>query len=190
VVTVDEKTLLALHQAIQERRQVQLIYYAATSDEEHDRICDPYHLYNVGGNWYLIAFDHLRLNMRTFLVGRIKSWKLLKSKFEIHADFSITDWVGGAFQAEGGGKPEDVVIWFDAHQARWMRERQWHSSAKLEPQPDGSLNLRLCTSGLGELKRWLMQYGSHAVVLQPEELRREVAEELRMAMERYAQREQ
>lgn len=186
VVTVDEHTLLALHQAIQERVQIQMVYYAPTRDQETTRICDPYHLYNVGGNWYVIAFDHLRSDIRTFHVGRIKSYQLLKDHFEPQPDFSILEWVGSAFQAEGGDQPVEVVIWFDAHQARWIRERKWHGTAKLEPQPDGSLILRLLTSGLGEVKRWVMQYGSHAVVIEPESLREEVAHELCIATERYA----
>jgi predicted DNA-binding transcriptional regulator YafY len=186
IVTVDAKTLLALHHAIQEHWQVEILYYAATRDEEKMRVCDPYHLYNVGGNWYVIAFDHLRNGIRTFHIGRIKSWRTLKSKFVIPPEFSIKDWVSGAFQAEGGGPPVEVVVWFDEHQARWIRERQWHGTAKLEPQPDGSLILRLHTSGLGEVKRWLMQYGSHAVVMKPEGLRQEVAEEAQRMVTAYS----
>jgi predicted DNA-binding transcriptional regulator YafY len=185
VVTVDEKTLLVLHRAIQDRRQVEIVYYAATRDEETQRTCDPYHLYNVGGNWYVIAFDHLRRKIRTFHVGRIKSYHLCEGRFDIQPGFSIKDWVGAAFLAEGGDQPVEVVIWFDAHQARWIRERKWHGSAKLEPQDDGSLILRLYTGGLGEVKRWVMQYGSHAVVIEPHGLREEVMHDLRVALDCY-----
>ena len=187
IVTVDEKTLLALHQATQEHFQMEIVYYAVTRDEEKVRICDPYQIYNVNGNWYVIAFDYLRNGIRTFHIGRIKSWRTLKTKFVIPPDFSITEWVSSAFQAEGGGKPVEVVVWFDEHQARWIRERQWHGTAVLEPQPDGSLILRLHTSGLGEVKRWLMQYGSHAIVLKPEVLRKEIGDEMRKAGELYNQ---
>ena len=186
VVTVDERTLLALHRAIQERVQVEMVYYAPTRNEETTRTCDPYHLYNVGGNWYVIAFDHLRNGIRTFHVGRIKSYQVLTSRFEPQPGFSIQEWIGSAFQAEGGDQPVEVVIWFDEHQARWIRERQWHGTARLEPQPDGSLILRLLTSGLGEVKRWVMQYGSHAVVIAPEGLRKEIEEEVRKLLALYS----
>ena len=46
--------------------------------------------------------------------------------------------------------------------ARYIRERNWHPSQKIEENEDGTLVLQLQTSGLGEVKRWLMQYGSGA----------------------------
>ncbi len=66
------------------------------------------------------------------------------------------------------------------------RVRRWHATAQLEEHNDGRLTLRLWTSGLGEIQRWVMQYGSHAQVLAPESLRRAVAEEARKTAALYA----
>ncbi|MBC7324085.1 MAG: WYL domain-containing protein, partial [Moorella sp. (in: Bacteria)] len=70
-----------------------------------------------------------------------------------------------------------VAIRFTAQQARWIRERQWHSSQTLEELPDGGLILRMHLSGLQEVKRWVFGFGSQAEVLAPPELRREIARE-------------
>lgn len=79
-----------------------------------------------------------------------------------------------------------MVIEFDAYQAPWILERKWHDTAQVERRADGGVTLRLWTSGLGEVKRWVMQYGSHARVIAPESLRRAVAEEARKMAASYA----
>ena len=40
----------------------------------------------------------------------------------------------------------------------------------VEPQPDGSLILRLHVNDLGLIKRWVMYWGAECEVLEPEEL--------------------
>ena len=48
---------------------------------------------------------------------------------------------------------------------------------KLRSWPSGELILRLSVGGVAEVKRWVMGYGSHAEVFEPEDLRREIKEE-------------
>lgn len=69
--------------------------------------------------------------------------------------------------------------------ARYIRERRWHPTQESEEMPDGGLLLRFRTGGLAEVRRWVMSYGSHAEVLVPENLRREVGEEIRKMVRLY-----
>lgn len=186
LMTVSGQTLLALHQAIREQRLMRIDYFANTTGERSRRVIEPYHLYNTKGDWYLLAFDRGRDGKRTFHAGRIAEYEILPDQFARRDSISIEEWVQSSFGAEGGGEPVEVVIAFDAYQARWIRERQWHATAQVEAQPDGGVVLRLWTSGLGEVKRWVMQYGSHAKVLAPDSLRLAVAEEVRKMMAVYA----
>lgn len=185
VVTVKEELLLDLHRAIQNCRQVEIQYYTASRDARQTRVVEPYHLCNLRGDWYLIAFDHLRGEMRTFHAGRVERWALLPRGFRRDPDFSVEKWLAQAFQAERGDEPVEVVIRFDAYQARYIRERRWHPTQQSEDMPDGGLILHFYTGGLAEVRRWVMSYGSHAEVLAPENLRREVAEEIRKMVRVY-----
>ncbi|MBZ4686064.1 MAG: transcriptional regulator-like protein [Desulfomicrobiaceae bacterium] len=186
LMSISAQTLLAIHQAIGEQRLMQIDYFANTSGKRSQRVIEPYHLCNTKGDWYLLAFDPRQDDKRTFHVGRISECAVLPDRFVRRASISIEDWIRSSFGAEGGGEPVEVVILFDAYQARWIRERRWHETAQLEHHDDGSVTLRLCTSGLGEVQRWVMQYGSHARVLQPESLRRAVAEEAQKMAGLYA----
>ena len=78
-----------------------------------------------------------------------------------------------------------MALRFDAYQARWIRERQWHPTQEVEELADGGLVLRITVAGGGDLKRWVLSHGSHVEVLEPEWLREAVAEELRRAAQIY-----
>src|SRR5271157_321687 len=186
LTTVNEQVLLDLHHAISNNQCFWMGYYTASRDDHTERTVDPYHLYNIRGDWYLIAFDHSRKEFRNFLVGRIEDWRVLPEQFKRDPGFSITKWMANAFQAERGEEPLEVAIRFDAQQARYIRERRWHETQQIEELAEGGLILHFQTSGLGEVKRWVMQYGSHAEVLKPESLRNECRSEIQQ-MERLYQ---
>ncbi len=184
LASADEHTLLALHKAIQENRRLWMCYYTASRDEHTQRTVSPYHLYNFRGDWYLIAYDDYRQDYRSFLVGRIEDLKVLEERFDPDPSFSITEYMRTAFLTERG-EPAEVAIRFDPHQAHYIRERRWHETQRIEELPDGGLILRFQTGGLGEVKRWVMQYGGHAEVLEPESLRQLCREEAQMLIAIY-----
>ena len=179
LISANEQVLLDIHHAIFSNQCIWMRYYTASRGEYSERTVAPYHLANIRGDWYLIAFDRLRNKFLNFLVGRIDEWKVLPEKFERDVSFSVSDWMGNAFQAERGGEPCEVIIQFNPKSARYVRERIWHASQKIEEKEDGSLILHLQTGGLGEVKRWVMKYGCGAEVLAPENLRQECISEIK-----------
>jgi predicted DNA-binding transcriptional regulator YafY len=162
-----------------------MVYYTASRDERGERAVNPHHLYNARGDWYLIAYDHWRQNIRNFHLGRIEEWRVLNQQFEADAGFSAEAYMSRGFLTEWG-EVLDVVIRFDEYQARWVRERPWHASQKpLEELPDGGVILRFRAGGLDEIKHRVLSYGAHAEVLEPPELRAAVAEEVGKLAEMY-----
>lgn len=178
-VAVNERLLLDLQQAIKTKKKIKMRYYTASRGEWQTRVVEPYHLYNLRGDWYLIAFDHFRHAMRMFQTGRVDWWEVLHEHFERDPKFSFEEWIAHAFQLERGEETVEVVIRFDPYQARYIRERRWHPTQTVEELADGGLVLRFQAGGLAEVKRWVMAFGSHAEVLAPEKLREDVAEEAR-----------
>ena len=173
----DPEVMVELHKAGTSKHQVEILYYSASSNELSRRVVDPYHLHNIRGDWYLIAFCHRRKEVRDFLIGRIKELSVLPSTFRIHSGFSLAEYLERGFLAERGAQTAEVVIKFDEYQARWIRERMWHPSQEIEELPSGGLILRLKVGGLQEVKRWVMGYGPHAEVLEPRSLRLQFKEE-------------
>ena len=185
---VAPELLLELNEAIRSKHSIEMEYYSASSGQTNTRTIDPYHLHNIHGDWYLIAYCHTRRAPRDFLTSRIRAHKRLLSTFQVAPDFSLNTYLETGFLAERATAPENIVIKFDEYQARWIRERQWHSSQQIEELPSGELILRLRVGGLGEVKRWVMGYGSHAEVLEPESLRREIQEEIKKMQRIYGEK--
>lgn len=113
-----------------------------------------------------------------FALDRITDLRLTDERFTPDPDFDINIYLGDSLALERGGELEEVRIRFDPFQARYIRERQWHPSQEIEEHPDSSLTLTLRVRGLGEVKRWVMSFGSRAEVLAPDRLRLEVLAEV------------
>lgn len=79
----------------------------------------------------------------------------------------------------------DVVLRFSAAQASYIQERVWHLSQQLEAQADGSLILRFRASGRFEIVRWILGWGEEVEVVEPLDLRQEVALCLQEAARQY-----
>ncbi|HAG09364.1 MAG TPA: hypothetical protein DCK87_07395 [Desulfotomaculum sp.] len=168
-----------LARAIENRRTLHIHYYTVSRDKLTLREVDPYHLRYFQGAWYLIAYCHFRQEVRTFALDRIRRLEVLEETFQVKPDFSLEEYLGGSLGVERGKKVEEVTIFFDPEQARWIHERKWHESQKIEHQPDGSLILHLKVSGMGEIKRWVLSFGSHAKVLAPASLQEEITLEIK-----------
>lgn len=186
LLVANEQALIDLHHAITGTKQVWMRYYTASRNEHTERTVHPYHLSNIRGDWYLIAYDELRQKILNFSVGRIEEWKLQKETFKRDPGFSISKYMSTAFQAERGGEAVDVVIRFAPQAARYVREKHWHDTQKIEEQDDGGLVLKFQTGGLGEVKRWVLQYGGDAEVIAPEQLREECKKEIQTMVLRYS----
>jgi predicted DNA-binding transcriptional regulator YafY len=71
-----------------------------------------------------------------------------------------------------------VALRFTQAYAGLIAEKEWHASQVVEPQPDGSLILRLHVNDLRLIKRWVMYWGAECEVVEPEELRSLVLQEI------------
>jgi predicted DNA-binding transcriptional regulator YafY len=182
----DADTFTAVSRAATNRQRLEIVYFSQNRGEITERRIDPYHLHNYRGDWYVIAFDHRRGEVRDFHLGRIRRIRETGEAVQVSRDFDLQRYLEGGFSMERG-KPVTVELEFDAYQARWIRERQkWHATEEREELPDGRLILRLKVGGLDAVKRFVLQYGGHVVVRKPARLRRMIEQEVEKLTELYS----
>ena len=81
--------------------------------------------------------------------------------------------------------PLEVQIWFSTDQARYIQERKWAMEQKISKRKDGSIVVWMRASGWYDVKRWILSFGQDAEILEPQELRGEILEELKNNVGRY-----
>ena len=123
-------------------------------------------------------------DIRLQAVERIQDLKLEVETFEPPQDFDAEKLLSAAFGVTYDD-PIDLKIWFPASQARYVKERQWAQDQSFDDHEDGSTILEMKTSGWSEVKRWLLSFGSEAKLLEPEELRLDMAEEVNSMIAQY-----
>jgi len=74
---------------------------------------------------------------------------------------------------------------FEPRWATYVEERNWHESQTFAKGPDGKIEISMDVGSTPDLRSWILSFGSGAEVLEPEELRTEVARELEEARVRY-----
>jgi predicted DNA-binding transcriptional regulator YafY len=174
--------------AQRQRRKALIRYRSLSSGKTTNRRIHPYHVFNLRGNWYAAAWDEARQAVRDFAIHRIRRIAITTESYEIPRGFEFRKYMADAFGIEKGGRAVEVAVRFAPRQARWIRDRKWHRSARIQEELDGALTLRLRVADTSELRRWVLQFGAEAEVLTPPSLRAAIAESLRTAAATYRDR--
>ena len=141
-VMVEPATLQTLARAAAEHRTISFDYHSQHRNEQTRREADVLLLHNFAGDWYAIAYDHLRREVRDFHAGRIRRLALTAKYFDPPAGWNADDHLRRGFFMMRGGRSTTVSIVFDSYQARWMKERiAFHPEERREDLLDGGLRL-------------------------------------------------
>jgi proteasome accessory factor B len=178
------ETITELSKATGKRLQVEVTYQALSTGDETKRRVDPYQVWAMDGCFYLIGHCHLRNEIRTFSMDRIKDLNILKNEFRMPRDFSLDDYLKSAFRVMTGS-PETVQVRFEPGVAQVVKERIWHPTQELREHEDGSLLITLEVPVNYEIISWIMGFGASAEVLSPASLKKTIMEEHRTAAARY-----
>ena len=146
--------------------RLEIVYRNPGGNPVHRQV-DPYHGVRFEGDWYVVAYCHLRGEIRTFSLARIAVAKKMKEHFSLPENFDYRKLSGSQFGIHWGEGDVDVKILFASSAAAYVRERVWHPSQTIKDNPDGSLVLALTVNHLLELTRWILSWGEMAQVLEP-----------------------
>ncbi|MFH0925189.1 MAG: WYL domain-containing transcriptional regulator [bacterium] len=172
-----EEVIDQLTDAMLKKESCFVKYHSFYDDAVKEFKMDPLHFFENKGGLYLFVNTTSFGEIRTLAVERIQEIKGTGVTFEYPKDFTPEELLEAAFDIIYDD-PVDIKIWFSADQARYIEERKWSSTQKIEEQKDGSIILSMNTSGWWDIKRWVLSYGGEAKVIEPKELREEIAGEI------------
>ena len=170
---------------IEDQRAVFITYQSLQATEPVTYDVYPYGLTYHRGSLYLIGWAPDHDEIRHWKVDRIEQVEMTPVQFNRPADFDLREHLATSFGVYHGEGDVLVKVWFSPRVARYVRESRWHVSQQLTDQQDGSLIATFQLDNTEEIKRWILSFGKHAAVLQPEEVRSEMRAELRQLLAAY-----
>ena len=164
--------------ALLQNRLLTCSYASPAGTHKTDRTIAPHHLQHYMGSWVLIGWCRLKQDWRKFFLSRMSDPAMSDESFAPRPKKEWEPLIQSSFGIFQGGKPFPVVLQFNPFRAQWIREQVWHPEQKMEVLPDGGLRLILPVTDFREVKMKVLQFGADVEVIEPEELRREIREEI------------
>ncbi|MBO5608519.1 MAG: WYL domain-containing protein [Treponema sp.] len=161
-------------------------YKTATAIDYEKREFDPYHVICQKESWYLLGFSHSSEAIRIYAMPRIRKCRITEKQFSIPKDFKIENHIDpemGVWNSSAG--TFTVEIEFESRIKTFVSERHWHTGQVLRENANGSVYLSFKTNQLEQTAAWILSFAGMAKVLNPPELKKEVAKAARKILKGY-----
>jgi proteasome accessory factor B len=170
--------LTGLRKALLFQQKVKLRYRAASRKKAEIYTVNPYSFIFYKGGLYLQGYTHNRLSVRIFAVERIAEVVILSERFEIPLEYQPEKQFDKAFGIVSE-EPFNIRLRFSKVVAHSIADRIWHPTQKIRRLRSGEIELSFTAGGKMEILSWILSYGNHIELLEPVELRLELAEKAR-----------
>lgn len=167
----------AINKAIEESLRVE-IEHCGQDGKYTKREIDPYRLFYSNGFWYVLGWCHVRQDIRTFALDRIKKVRILEKHNLTRAGFNFDEYIAMCWRSFYLEDPQEICIKFSPLAAKEIRRKEWHPTQKIKELKDGSLELALLISGEDEIMRWILSWGKEAQVVKPKSLKTRILQEI------------
>jgi predicted DNA-binding transcriptional regulator YafY len=180
------ETLRRLTEAWAANHTATISYRSASSVSARRTDLDPYILDHTLSGTYVVGYSSEHKEVRVFKLDRILEVELTHREFEPGNVEQIAhqlrqSWGGAVF----GEAQVGVVIDFSAAVESRIRESYWHPSQQMEPLSGGGVRFRVILPSTLEITPWVRSWGPEAVVVEPPELREELAASFASAAANY-----
>ena len=163
VQRAEEDLVGTLSRGLRERRLVEVDYLKEGEEEVSTHVVEPYSLERRLPHWYVHTWDRTRDGERSFRLDRMRSARIQRGHFAPREGFDPHEF--------RDARP--ARIWYSPEIARWELEKGAHRLA------DGSAVAERPVGSPEWLVGEILSYRGEAVVLEPPELRREIADRAR-----------
>ena len=158
------------------RQRTCLVEYHSFHDDEVKCFkIDPLSFFERNGGLYIFYRSSSFGDIRMLAVERIQSLEITDANFIYPEEFDPEELLESAFGLYYDD-PVTVKVSFPAWQARYIEKRRWAKDQKITKRRNGSIVLKMTTSGWYDVKRWILSFGPDAELLEPADKREEIRE--------------
>ena len=168
------ETFQIVTRAVAQQQVLHFDYKNLGARRYQKRRTQPLHLCCVENQWYVVCHDLDRQAMRTFALVRMRTLMFPGKRFKRPQDFDIQQHLKDAFGVFVGDTKHKVRVEFDAWAAQLIQEKDWHPAQQILELDKGRIEFRIELADLFEIERWILSWGSHALVLGPAKLKNSI----------------
>lgn len=172
----DERFAL-LKQAILEKRRVRFDYYHSMG-ERNRRTVEPLQMWFRHRSWYLKAYCLMRQDYRVFKYVRMRDLELLDEHYTRELPETLD--LGG-----GGNSPPQVCVRLALDASQGYRVYDEFDESQVQPQSDGSFLVTAWFIPDNWVLSFVLSFGEHACVIEPQWLRALIAWKLKKNLDQY-----
>ncbi|CAG7651587.1 hypothetical protein PAESOLCIP111_06346 [Paenibacillus solanacearum] len=173
-----EAVLQQLEQSVAEGRTLGMDYVKRSGEATENRSIDPYGIVYWKGSWYVVAYCHLRRELRSFRADRIQALSTTDAVFERPPSFSASDYFLKYLIPEPAVNEDLVAVELEGS-PRAIGDvcRHWLLGHTVIERSERRVKLRLdAKSTLAYVPYFLLSYGKTFRVLEPSSLIEQTAE--------------
>lgn len=159
--------------------------FGKRKNELTTREISPQRLVYYKNNWYLDAWCHAKEDIRSFAIDAIQCVEILETKAIDVSETKLNEELGSGYGIFSGKEVKWATLKFTPERARWTASERWHSKQIGKYLDDGSYELKVPYSKAPELIIDIMKYGPDVEVVEPQELRKAVKENLIKTLRNY-----
>jgi predicted DNA-binding transcriptional regulator YafY len=164
--------LFLIQKALANRAVLRVSYRGSGAADAVDREIEPLGLTYYGDRWHLIAWCRARRDFRDFRTDRIQTISSLSEQFEPHEEFSLIEFLE---RWEKPGKRVEGLIRVDPITAERVRKEAPFKIVR-EDRDGQTISFRIEGGQWDWYLGWLLSFGNRLVVIEPEDLRRQLFE--------------
>lgn len=158
-----------------------IIKYNSVSSGETERIIHPYGLITRNNLKYLVAYCENRKKELTFKLMRITQVEVLNEKFNLPTSFSIKEFMKnhlGLFHDEN----YNLKLLIKKPFSQSVSEGLYAENQEIQWIDKETIIFEGQMSGKTDIIRWILSMRTSVTVLEPEDLKKEIKEELKKMM--------
>ena len=183
-----QKYLTTIMDAMLDDKQLNISYCKYTGNEVEEFNVMPYALKEFAKRWYVIGYCRERNGLRVYGLDRITFIRVSEESFKLPEGFDVDDIFASSFgiYLPDGSRAVDIVFRANKKEARYLRDLPLHHSQReLEVSSDSVVfSVRLVPNS--NLIMEFCKRGDRLEVLEPQEIRAQVAGELKRASALYS----
>lgn len=178
--------MYGLLHAIKNRIQVTFSYQKYWDDEASARRVEPLALKEHKDRWYVIAKELNDDVIKSFALDRLTNLEISKIRY-VAVEFNIEDYFKHCFGIIRplDEKPEEVLLSFDSHQAKYIKSLPLHESQKIISENENETVIKLNVYLTHDFLMEILSYGETVKILKPQILIDELKSSFAAALKHY-----